>query len=93
MTTKDKVRQLLRDNPKLRDSDKALLGAYWESEGLILTPEQKRKFMDVTVAETITRDRRELRSEYPGSDEVEKERFKKYEEYTNEYGQRAMRII
>ncbi len=88
-----KVEELLVQNPKLRDSDKALLGAYWESEGLILTPEQKRKFMDVTIAESITRARRELRSKYPGSEEVEEQRFRKYQEYVNDYGEKVMRVI
>jgi hypothetical protein len=91
---KEKVEQLLADNPKLRDSDKALLGAYWASEGFIMTPEQKKKFMELTVAESITRVRRQLRDKYPGTEEVEQERFNKFEEYRDEYsGRTYMRQI
>lgn len=92
MTTKDKVEQLIKENPKLRDSDKALLGAFWATEGFVMTDEQKRMFMQLTVAESITRARRELRSVYPCSQEVEEKRFRKYQEYRNEYGERVMRI-
>lgn len=90
---KEKVEQLLKDNLKLRDSDMYLLFRFWQDEGLVLSDEQKRQLSNLTTAESITRARRALRDKYPGTDEVEKERFKKYEEYTNEYGQRAMRML
>ena len=85
MRTHQKVEQMLRDNPELRDSDKKLLGKFWESEGLILTVEQKRKFMECTTAESITRVRRKLRDKYPGSPKVEKARFDKFQEFRDEH--------
>ena len=93
MSAQRKVEKLLAENPKLRDSDLALLGAYWASEGFVMTNEQKVLFMTLTTPETITRIRRALRSKYPGSDVVEKERFNKYIEYTNDYGERVMRAL
>lgn len=94
MTLKSKVERLLIENPKLRDSDLALLGAFWEKEGFIMTPEQKKKFMQLTIAESITRARRELRGQYPGKPEVEEGRYKKYVEYVDEYsGRTSMRYM
>jgi len=91
--TNAKVERMLKDNPKLRDSDIYLLFAYWQEEGLILTDEQKLKLRDLTTAETITRIRRKLRDQYPGSDAVEEGRFKKYKEFTDEYGERYMKLV
>lgn len=93
MTTTDKVRQMLQDNPRLRDSDQWLIFAFWQAEGLVLTDTQKMQLTNLTTAESITRVRRKLREEYPGSEAVEKERFKKMEEYTDEYsGRPAIRF-
>lgn len=85
-----KVKNLLRDNPRLRDSDLALIGTIWELEGLKLTDEQKRVFMTLTTPETITRIRRKLRKQYPGSEAVESVRYIKYKEYRDEYGMPVM---
>jgi len=93
MTASKKVEQLLADNPRLRDSDLALIGAYWATEGFVMTDEQKIKFMSLTTPETLTRIRRDLRSKYPGSDAVEKQRFKKYEFYINKYGEKTVRFV
>lgn len=71
---------MLESNKLLRDSDKRLLIAYWESEGLQLTDFQKAMFMDCTPAESITRARRFLRDKFPGSPKVEKARFERFEE-------------
>lgn len=92
MTTRSKVENLLKYNPKLRNSDLFLLFKYWEDEGLQLTNEQKMKVSQLTTAESITRIRRDLRSEYPGSEEVEKARFQKYIEYRDEFGERYMKL-
>ena len=86
------MRRLLKDNPRLRDSDQWLIFAFWETEGLRLTDEQKLKLASLTTAETITRARRELRAELPGSKEVEKVRYQKFVAYTNEYGEKVARI-
>lgn len=81
-----KVEQLLRDVPELRDSDKELLLAYWQNEGLELSDIQKRKFMMCTTAESITRARRALRDKYKGSETVEAARYTKYIEMRDEFG-------
>ena len=78
---KNEVEALLREKPELRDSDRALLLAYWASEGLVLDEEQRRVFMTTTIAESITRARRGLRAKYPGKSEVEQERYNKYTNY------------
>lgn len=93
MTTRSKVEKLLQDNPKLRDSDVYLLFNYWQDEGLVLTDQQKMQLSQLTTAESITRVRRDLRDKYPGSPEVEGERFKKYIEMRDEYGERYMKEI
>lgn len=87
-----RVENLLKYLPELRNSDKLLLLAYWRKEGLDLSAEQERKFMLVTTAESITRARRALRAKYPGSKEVEEVRFTKYVEARDEYGQPIMVI-
>ena len=79
MRVKNKVERLLREDKDLRSSDKKLLLAYWRTEGLHLTPEQERQFMDCTVAESITRARRLLRGEYPGNEQVEEKRYEKFQ--------------
>ena len=80
-----KVERLLRDYPKSRSDDRDLLLRYWYSEGLILTPEQRERFMRTTPAESITRSRRNLRGKYPGDKETEEARFNKSKEMSAEY--------
>lgn len=59
-----------------RDDDRRLILKVWEREGLILDSFQRRKFLnEVTSPDTITRRRRELRSEFPESPEVEQKRY------------------
>ena len=71
---------------QLRDSDKALLMAVWDQEGLHLTPEQKAVFMQrCSVAESITRARRELKADYPASEKVTEARYQQYKAYKEEY--------
>ena len=78
---KNEVESLLKLGQTYRDSDKLLLLAIWEKEGLILTGEQKQRFIDCTTAETITRARRSLKHKYPASDKVDERRFEKYNQY------------
>lgn len=81
----NKVENLLRSQPKLRNSDKELLLAVWEQEGFILSEYQKEVFIErCTTAESITRARRHLRAKYPASDKVEDQRFNKYKAYKND---------
>jgi len=79
MKVKNKVERLLKEDKDFRSSDKKLLLAYWRTEGLYLSEDQERKFMDCTVAESITRARRMLRAEYPGNEQVEEKRYEKFQ--------------
>ena len=90
---KPKVERLLKENPALRSSDKKLLMAFWRMEGLDLTDDQFEILMQATPAESITRSRRALRDKYPGTDEVEKERYTKYIEVRDEMGNSYMKEI
>lgn len=68
----------------LRDSDRALLMAFWELDGLYLNDEQKVAFMNATAAESITRARRALKDRYPASPEITEKRYKRFNEYKYE---------
>lgn len=56
----DRVYDVLYRYPTTRDSDKLLLLEVWETQGLILSPEQQQKFMGVATAESVTRARRKI---------------------------------
>jgi hypothetical protein len=78
----NKVEQLLKDWPEIRDSDKKLLLGVWKTQGLVLSEEQKRIFYrSCSSAESITRARRALKSKYPASKEVNEERYNKFITY------------
>lgn len=81
MNTTQRVESILKFVPETRSSDKKLLMTFWEKQGLILTPEQKRKFMDCTTAESITRARRNLKTEYPATKEVTEKRYDLFNQY------------
>lgn len=72
-----KTEQVLAENQLYRDNDIELILRVWELEGFVLTPEQRKKFRQVTFPDSITRKRRELRHEYPASPEVEAERMRR----------------
>jgi len=92
VTYRSRTEKLLKENARLRDSDIYLWFAYaQEYHRFILTDQQKAKLSELPTFETITRVRRDLRAEYPGSDEVEKERYKKFVEYRDEYGRPYMK--
>lgn len=76
-----KVDWLMRQHQIYRDSDKRLLMAFWETEGLKLTPEQRAVFMSCTPAESITRQRRILKEKYPASQKIDNKRFEKFIDY------------
>lgn len=86
MKVNDKVEHLLKTQPRLRNSDKELLLAFWEDQGLYFSETQKKAIYACTPAETITRARRKLRSQYPGDKKVEDKRFDKFKEFRDEYG-------
>lgn len=70
------VYRILDEKPWTRDSDKELLLAYWESEGLYLTAVQQEQFTNCTAAESITRQRRLIQAsgEFPASGTVKQYR-------------------
>lgn len=78
-----KTESLLMHSQVLRDSDKKLLLAFWESEGLHLNGMQRAIFMGCTPAESITRARRALKVKYPASKVVDDQRFELYKEMRN----------
>lgn len=82
---KDKVKAILTELPEMRDSDKKLLLYVWRRQGLELTPEQERIFLDKCMtAESITRARRivqEENKELRASDKVQEERDNKARDY------------
>ena len=84
MTIKNKIKHMVTQDKTLLDSDKKLLLHYWEMQGLGLSDGQKQRFMErCTTPETITRARRELRlvDGIQGKEDIEEERFEKYQEY------------
>lgn len=84
MSTIKRVEQALKYHPDLRDSDKALMLHHWANEGLHLSAAQEKIFLaNCTTPETISRARRALREEYPGSEKVEEKRFNKFQAYKN----------
>lgn len=69
-----------------RDNDRRLILKVWENEGLKLTASQRELFLYVvTDAGTITRKRRQLRGEFPESQEVENKRYRLFLEKTDEH--------
>lgn len=69
-----------------RDNDRRLILKVWEKEGLVLTKEQRQKFMhDVTFPDTITRHRRELRDEFPDSPAVFEKRHRLFVQKRDEH--------
>jgi hypothetical protein len=78
----NRVQNILENLPETKDSDKKLLLAYWEQQGLCLNQTQRERFMTCTSAETITRARRALKPVTGiGLTSVDVERFNKYVEY------------
>lgn len=83
-----RVRKLLSEDEKFRNSDKALFLEYLERyDGLRLSPEQKALFMKATPFESISRRRRALREEYPGNEQVENARYNLFVETKGDYGE------
>lgn len=87
MRVHDKVEHLLKTQPRLRNSDKELLLAFWEDQGLYFSETQKKAIYACTPAESITRARRSLRDKYPGIKIVEEARYEAFKEFRDEYGQ------
>lgn len=78
----DRVESILQYDPRYRDSDKLLLLRIWQEEGLYLSGEQRQVFLNnCTVAESITRARRDLKVKYPATEVVNEARYKKYGQF------------
>lgn len=73
---------------RLRDSNKALVLAFWERQGLYLDEDQKRAYMRCKSAGSITRARREFNKTYPPSPKVVELRYERFKEY--KYDQAVM---
>ena len=84
-STKFRVAQLLNLDQRFRDSDKHLILKVWESEGLILTKEQRTIYMSLPSADVISRRRRELSKDFPPSPEALERRYKHYRAFTDEF--------
>ncbi|UOF78665.1 hypothetical protein [Caudoviricetes sp.] len=86
--TTSQVRHLLSNFQSYRDSDKALILAVGRKYGLHLTKQQRKAFMEMPPAESITRARRALRDEFPESENVREGRYKKFQAMREKYGSR-----
>lgn len=95
---KTRVEKLLKYGYKtaspqvMRDSDKAILLAILEQDGLILNEVQKRAFMQATTFESVTRARRALKADYPASKEVDDMRYDKFKETRDNYSTKAVHV-
>lgn len=80
--TKQRTERLLSRKEELRNSDKKLLLDFWEDEGFVLSDSQRRMFLDrCTPAESITRARRALKTQFPATDVVDARRYELYQQY------------
>ena len=70
------VEQTLANKPDTRDSDKLLLLDVWYKLGFGFSETQRKRFMDMPSAETITRIRRKLqeKGKYPAANNIKKTR-------------------
>jgi len=59
---KSTVEQILNEHPETRANDLKLILKTWESEGLILNPDQKTKLLKCSSPESIRRWRQKLQS-------------------------------
>lgn len=60
MSLEQREIRLLSQNEIYRSKDRELILAIWEQEGLVLTEEQKRKFLKVSSPESIRRTRQKI---------------------------------
>lgn len=81
MKISDQVRRILANNIQARNSDRELLLAYMEIEGMELSPKQKEIFRHMPSMETIRRIRQKLQEggQYLANKNIAAERtFKSY---------------
>lgn len=60
MTTTEIIENILKQNHLARSDDKALLLAYWESQGLTLDYYQRAAFMKMKMPESVRRIRQKI---------------------------------
>ena len=85
---RNKVENILASQPETRNSDKKLLLAVWEQQGLVLSHTQRQTFLDkCATAESVTRARRLLKVKYPAKAVVTEQRFKLFEQYRDSRGE------
>lgn len=79
MKTTNLIEQVLREHNAARSSDRILQLRVWHELGLILTPEQRAKFMEMPSSETIRRVRQKLQEDgkYLAAEPVRKTRYHK----------------
>lgn len=88
MTLREKIKSLLNDYPKLRNSDKELLLVIFRIKGVGLTDKQEQMIRDLPAFESITRARRKAQEEISALqavEEVRQARQVKETEYRSEY--------
>ena len=62
----DKVKDLMTQNPKLRDSDRLLIWNVWETEGFVKNDSiTKEDFLNAPHMESIRRVRQKIQEEHP----------------------------
>lgn len=84
-STRQKIKHLMSLDQRFRDDDRYLILKIWESEGLILTKEQRIIYMSLPSAAIIVRRRQEFSKIYPASPEAQERRYKHYKAMTNEF--------
>ena len=72
----NKVREVLENNRKARNSDQELVIDVWEKYGLYLSVEQRAKFLLIPSSDTITRCRRKIQEngEYQADENIKRHR-------------------
>lgn len=81
------VQVALKNSVEARSDDRILLMKCWEMQGLHLTEYQQQVFMKCMLAETITRQRREIqeRGLYRASVKVQQQRMALAEQVKTKY--------
>ena len=86
-TTYQKVFDILAENQQARNNDKITELIFWRQEGLHLTPEQERIFLEnCTKAWTIRRERQRVQSAgyFPPTDKVKRNRKELEHQYKSQ---------
>src|ERR1035437_7854235 len=83
----DQIKEILKDYPETRDSDKLLILKVWESEGLFLSDDRRDTFLKLTASETIRRSRQRLQEQgyYKSTQRVKDIRMKKEVEMRKDF--------